>query len=96
MRKGNIYNKEKAKVKLINAVSKILKNDGFHKVKVTKVEKIAGAFRSLTYRYFGSPERLMIEYLHQMDFWKIDERKLGASSTNTIRRIENWAYENGA
>lgn len=74
--KAKVYDKERTKKKLINAVGSILTKDGFQHLKITKVEAVSGISRRLMYRYFGNMNGLVKAYLHQVDFWKIEEQKI--------------------
>ena len=66
---GPIRNKEWTKQKLLAAVGKILKNDGFTGLNVSKVALKAEVDRKLVYDYFGSMEGLVKEYLNNSDFY---------------------------
>lgn len=74
---GPIRNKEWTKQKLLAAVGKILKNDGFTGLSVSKVALNAEVDRKLVYDYFGSMEGLVKEYLNNSDFYtaNIDQSK---------------------
>ena len=65
---GPLRDKERTKKKLINTVGKILKTEGFYKLKITNIAKKAGVDRKLIYEYFGSTENLINSYLHTKDF----------------------------
>lgn len=66
---GNIRNKEKSKQKLLKAVGKILKNNGFHMLGVNHIAKVAGMDKKMIYNYFGSLNGLLDEYVSSLDFW---------------------------
>ncbi|MBB6237516.1 AcrR family transcriptional regulator [Pedobacter sp. AK013] len=74
---GPIRNKEWTKQKLLAAVGKILKNDGFTGLNISKVALQAEVDRKLVYDYFGSMEGLVKEYLNSSDFYtlNIDQSK---------------------
>ncbi|WP_300601968.1 TetR/AcrR family transcriptional regulator [Niabella sp.] len=66
-------NKEKTKQKLIKAVGKILRKDGFQAIKINKVAETAGVGKKLIYDYFESLDGLIKAYLNQVDFWKQEQ-----------------------
>lgn len=55
--------------RLIEAVSTIIKADGFSKVGVNRIAKEAGYDKVLIYRYFGGLEGLMAEWAKENDFY---------------------------
>lgn len=68
-----IANKEKdkeyTKQKLLTAVGIVIDREGFEKVGVNAVANEAKVSKILIYRYFGSLDDLIIEYLSVNDFW---------------------------
>jgi len=62
-------NKEQSKQQFLNTVGKILRTKGHAALKVNDIALTAGLDKKLIYRYFGSTEQLLDEYLHQQDFW---------------------------
>ena len=62
-------NKENSKERLLKAVGKILKNDGFAELKVNKIAATAGLDKKLIYNYFGSKDKLVGQYINSKDFW---------------------------
>ena len=60
---GPFRNKEKTKLKLLNAVGEILKTKGYLGLMVSKIAMEAGCDKKLIYEYFGSTEKLINEYL---------------------------------
>ncbi|RKE52744.1 TetR/AcrR family transcriptional regulator [Sphingobacterium detergens] len=66
---GDIRNKEKTKNKLIEAVGKIIATEGYSKLGVNKISKIAEVDKKLIYRYFGNFDELINGYLRKKDFW---------------------------
>lgn len=61
--------KGNTKQKLIKAVQKILKRDGFKKIGVNNIAKTAGVDKVLIYRYFGGLDGLLLELINQRDFF---------------------------
>lgn len=73
---GPYRNKERTKANLIKAVGKILQEDGFSGLNVSKVADQAKADRKLIYNYFGSLEGLIKAYLDSRDYWKIAQEDI--------------------
>ncbi len=73
---AKVYDKERTKAKLINAVGKILVKEGFQSIRVNKVAEVAGVAKKAIYEYFGGLNGLIQTYLEQIYFWKIEQRKL--------------------
>ncbi|MCG7281938.1 TetR/AcrR family transcriptional regulator [Chryseobacterium taklimakanense] len=66
---GPIRDKEKTKLRILNAVGKILKAKGYQGLQVTKIATVAGVDKKLIYDYYGSVDKLINEYLKQRDYW---------------------------
>ncbi|MBB2148966.1 TetR/AcrR family transcriptional regulator [Pedobacter gandavensis] len=66
---GAIRNKERTKVKLIDAVGHIIKMDGYAGLKLKKIEEVAGVDRKTVYDYFGSIDNLVESYIRQKDYY---------------------------
>ncbi len=66
---GQIRNKERTKQKLVDAVGRIIINEGFEKIGVNAVAKEAGVDKVLIYRYFGGLNGLMETYVFQKDYY---------------------------
>lgn len=74
---GPIRDKEKSKLRFLNAVGKIIKSKGYQGLQVTKIATVAGLDKKLIYRYYGSVDNLVNEYLRSRDYWnKINENDL--------------------
>lgn len=74
---GPIRDKEKTKQRLLNAVGKIIKSKGFQSLQLTKIATAAGVDKELVYKYFGSTDKLLNEYLRSKDYWNsINEKDL--------------------
>ncbi|MEA1849670.1 TetR/AcrR family transcriptional regulator [Chryseobacterium sp. MHB01] len=73
---GPYRNKERTKANLIKAVGKILQEDGFSGLNLSKVADEAKTDRKLIYNYFGSLEGLIKEYLDSRDYWKIAQEDI--------------------
>lgn len=66
---GTIRNKERSRQKLLKAVGKILKTTGFATLGVNHIAEVAGLDKKMIYKYFGSLNGLLDEYLSSQDFW---------------------------
>lgn len=75
-KKIRIRDKERSKQKLINTVGKILKNEGYNELKINKIASISGVNKKLIYDNFGTLDGLIKAYLEQVDFWKIEEKRI--------------------
>lgn len=62
-------NKEKSKEQFLNAVGEILQTKGYSALKVNDVAAAAGLDKKLIYRYFGSFDELLDQYVLSHDFW---------------------------
>ncbi|GAB3427890.1 TetR/AcrR family transcriptional regulator [Niabella aquatica] len=81
------YNKERTKDKLIKAIGKILKKEGFQNVRINKVAEIAGVDKKAIYVYFGGLDGLIKAYLRQVDFWQIEKQKLENNNNKELPEI---------
>lgn len=65
--------KEKDRVsteaKLLKALESIIIEDGFEKIGVNLIASRSGVSKVLIYRYFGSLDNMVLEYLTKQDFW---------------------------
>ena len=60
---GPIRDKERTKQKLLNAVGKILKTEGYLGLKVSKISAVAGFDKKLIYTYFGSTDMVVYKFI---------------------------------
>ncbi len=67
---NNEKDREYTEKKLLNAVGEIILKEGFEKIGVNAVASKASVSKVLIYRYFGSVDNMIIEYLSQNDFWQ--------------------------
>ncbi|RWU05521.1 TetR/AcrR family transcriptional regulator [Pedobacter chitinilyticus] len=61
--------KNKSKQQFLDAVGTILRSKGHTALKVNNIAATAGLDKKLIYKYFGSTEQLIDEYIHSQDFW---------------------------
>ncbi|TKC03897.1 TetR/AcrR family transcriptional regulator [Pedobacter frigoris] len=67
---GEIRDKEKTMLKLINAVGEIIKTEGYTALGVNKIAKKAEVNKKLIYRYFDNNVNNLIEtYVKAKDYW---------------------------
>lgn len=82
IQKPAVRNKERSKQQLLDAVGSILISKGFTALKVNDIAAAAGLDKKLIYRYFGSKDNLIDEYIQSLDFWsnvKKDEASIDFS-----------------
>jgi AcrR family transcriptional regulator len=68
--------KENTKLKLVQAVGKIIKEEGFSNLRISRIAKIAEVDRKLIYRYFGSLNYLVEAYILENDYWMVFRDKM--------------------
>jgi AcrR family transcriptional regulator len=78
---GQIRDREKTKQKLINAVGRLITNEGFEKVGVNAVAKEAGVDKVLIYRYFGGLNGLLETYVLQKDYYSNLKKQIAKKVT---------------
>lgn len=67
---GEIRDREKTMLKLINAVGEIIKTEGYTALGVNKIAKKAEVNKKLIYRYFDNNVNNLIEtYVKAKDYW---------------------------
>lgn len=67
--RGPIRDKEKTKQKMLEAVGKIIQEQGYTGLKVSNIAKEAGCDKKLIYDYYGSTDDLVTEYVKKRDYW---------------------------
>lgn len=78
---GEFRNKERTKLKLINAVGEIIRSEGYTKLGVNRIAGTAGVSKKLIYRYFGSVDQLIETYVKGKDYWIAFRETIGEQST---------------
>lgn len=66
----NEKDRESTEKKLLDALGEVIVNEGFEKIGVNLIASKAGVSKVLIYRYFGSIDNMVIEYLSRNDFWE--------------------------
>ena len=66
---SNEKDRSNTKQKLLKALESIIRDDGFEKLGVNAISAKAGVSKILIYRYFGSVDEMILEFLAQKDFW---------------------------
>lgn len=69
---------ERTKVKLVVALGRVLSKQGFSRVGINAVARVAGVDKVLIYRYFGGLPQLLRAYATSGDFWPTMDELLGA------------------
>ncbi len=66
---GPLRNKERTKIRLLNAVGEILTRDGYTGLRINKIVAQARVDRKTLYEYFGTVDNLIETYIRQKDYW---------------------------
>lgn len=65
---GIIRDKDRTKIKMIQAVGKVLSKKGYTGLNASSIAKEAGVDKSLVWTYFGGIDNLVEHYIAQRDF----------------------------
>lgn len=85
-------NRQLTEKKIIDAVERIIENQGFEKLGINAVASEAGISKMLIYRYFGGLDELLAHYLMQKDYWAntdttiLEQANVGESIKNMFRK----------
>ncbi|APW34035.1 TetR/AcrR family transcriptional regulator [Prevotella intermedia] len=85
-------NRELTEKKIIDAVERIIENQGFEKLGINAIASEAGVSKMLIYRYFGGLDELLAHYLMQKDYWAntdttiLEQANVGESIKNMFRK----------
>lgn len=74
---GEFRNKERTKLKLIDAVGEIIRTQGYTKLGVNNIATTAGVSKKLIYRYFETADKLIETYVRSRDYWMGFEHQAG-------------------
>ncbi|GAA4781668.1 transcriptional regulator [Olivibacter ginsenosidimutans] len=66
---GAIRDKERTKLKLIQAVGEIIRTEGYTGLGVNKISYKAGVNKKLIYRYFENVDNLVEVYIRGKNYW---------------------------
>ena len=66
---GEINNKERTKLKLVQAVGEVIKDKGYTALNSSNIAKAAGLSRRVISLYFGDVENLIEIYVKGKDYW---------------------------
>ena len=69
-------NKEITKRKMIDAIGKLLTEEGYESLGVNRIAKAAGIHKKLIYRYFDNADNLIENYIVEKDFYMAFTEKL--------------------
>lgn len=64
-----LKDREATEKKILDAVGTIIAEEGFEKIGINAVSQKAEVSKILVYRYFGSIEQLIAQYICRKDFW---------------------------
>lgn len=81
-------NRELTEKKIIDAVERIIENQGFEKLGINAVASEAGVSKMLIYRYFGGLDELLAHYLMQKDYWANTGTTI-LEQANVVESIKN-------
>ena len=73
---GPIRNKERTKNKILDAVGKIIRTEGYKSLIVNRIGKAASLDNKLIYLYFGNVDKLVDLYVRSKDYWNIIPEEL--------------------
>lgn len=75
--------------KIIEAVSSIIENEGFSRLGINRIAKVAGCDKVLIYRYFGGLEGLIGQWARENDYYSfaIDMFKDKINSSDDMRSV---------
>lgn len=91
---GEFRNKERTKLKLINAVGEIIRTQGYTKLGVNNIARQAQVSKKLIYTYFDTVDNLIEIYIKQKDYWvSLDERVNELVKINDFDRGKTLALE---
>ncbi len=74
--------KEETKARMVNAVGKLLSENGFKGLGVNKVAREAGVDKVLVYRYFNGLPGLVAAFSRTVDFWPGVDELMGPNPEN--------------
>ena len=69
MEKEHVKNRQATEQLLLEAVNRLVEQDGFEGLGINAVAAQAGVSKMLIYRYFGSLNGLIAAYIRRYDFW---------------------------
>ncbi|WP_080905888.1 TetR/AcrR family transcriptional regulator [Parabacteroides sp. Marseille-P3160] len=71
MENNNVILKDRATTenRLLDAVGEIIEEQGFENIGINAIAKKANVSKILIYRYFGSIEELIAQYILKKDYW---------------------------
>lgn len=95
---GEVNDKERSKLKLINAVGKVLGEKGYTGLTATNIAKSAGLSRRLISIYFDSVDNLIETYVRKKDFWTAAsgsaEEMMTENEANNTKKIIDYLLQN--
>jgi len=87
---GPIRNKERTKGKILEAVGKIIRTEGYKGLIVNRIGKASRLDNKLIYLYFGNVDRLVEMYVKSKDYWNnIPQELIDEVNANPILEKES-------
>lgn len=68
--------KQLTKAKLIRAVGEILQKEGYSGLGLSKTAQLAQVSKGMIYKYFGSFDKLVEDYVLEKDYWKLSAKSI--------------------
>ena len=95
MEKEHVKNRQATEQLLLEAVNRLVEQDGFEGLGINAVAAQAGVSKMLIYRYFGSLNGLIAAYIRQYDFWILSRSCSGSKSPRYGTTIPCGAFAVG-
>lgn len=87
---GPIRNKERTKNRILEAVGKIIRSEGYKGLIVNRIGKASRLDNKLIYLYFGNVDRLVEMYVKSKDYWNnIPQELIDRVNSNPILEKES-------
>ena len=90
MEKEHVKNRQATEQLLLEAVNRLVEQDGFEGLGINAVATQAGVSKMLIYRYFGSLNGLIAAYIRRYDFWINVRPELTLRNVRTSTSARHW------
>ncbi|WLD23309.1 TetR/AcrR family transcriptional regulator [Flavobacterium dauae] len=71
---GPLRDKYRTMARMVAAVGKVIQKKGYPGLTAPNIATAAGVDKRLVWTYFGGVNKLIEEYIHQKDFWRLAEK----------------------
>ena len=71
---GPLRDKSRTMARMVAAVGKVIQKKGYPGLTAPNIATAAGVDKKLVWTYFGGVNKLIEEYIHQKDFWRLAEK----------------------